>query len=239
MAESKIFTTPVGRLLQGDLFVPNTKDMQGNPLTNQNGEPREDYYIAVAFDKQDPGFNDLWSIMQAAAQEGFPGGQSQGANFSWKLIDGDTAVDRNNKPYSEREGFAGHWVVKFSTSFAPEVYDTNCNRIVDKNAVKRGYYIMIHGSTVANGQVQQPGIYMNYSMVQLVGYGNEIRGGADPHETFANRPAYTPAGMTNAPAAPAATPAASAAPAAPATASTALPAASAPVSPHNTILPGQ
>ena len=47
--------TPVGRLVQGDCFEPQTTDAEGKPLLIKNGpnagQPRVEYFMAIAVPK--------------------------------------------------------------------------------------------------------------------------------------------------------------------------------------------
>ena len=231
--------TPTGRLVQGDFFKPNTTDQQGNPLvikTGPNkGQPRTDYFGALAFPKGQPATDALIASMvqQAATSYAalFPNGP-QPANpagnwgcslpkFSFKIMDGD-GVDDNGKANSSKDGFAGHWVVKFSSGFAPQVW-TRCKNLpdghptkalnadpetlvqllpTDAGLCKRGYFYRINGSFDGNGQQLpggSPGLYTNYNLVELVAFGDEITSGPVASEVFA-----APAGATSpAPSAPA------------------------------------
>ena len=208
MAESLEFLTGVGRLVQGSPFVPNTKDATGNPLVYKTGakmgQPREDYYMAIALPKTDPSIAEMIAKMQQVAQAGFPGGQYNAPTFAWKIIDGD-GVDAQGQPYANREGFAGHMVFKFSGGYPPKCYTANGNELLtDPNSIKRGYYIRIYGSTTANGSAQQPGVYLNHSMVELIGYGQEIISGPDGAAVFGAAPVATlPPGASATPLAPA------------------------------------
>jgi len=208
MTDAIEILTPVGRLVQGSPFVANTTDATGNPLTYKTGpkmgQPREDYYMAIAVPKTDPGVNELMQKMQQAAQTGFPGGQFNAPNFAWKFMDGD-GVDANGQPYSMREGFAGCYVFKFSGGYAPKCYSAGgAALLTDPESIKRGYYIRIYGSTTGNNSAQQPGIYLNHSMVELIGYGEEIISGPDGAAVFGGAPAGAlPPGASATPMAPA------------------------------------
>lgn len=204
------FLTPVGRLVQGDPFEAQTKNMQGQPLMTQSGQPTQRYFIAVAFPKMVNGqpnaeFAALWQKLEATGRAGFPGINiappwDPACRFSWKVMDGD-GVDDNGKPNSNKEGFAGHWVVKFSSSFAPRCFHAGHyqphEQIQDPKLIKRGYFVRVAGTVEGNGNAQKPGIYVNLSMVELAGQGPEIVSGPDAASIFGGSPiAQLPAGAT-------------------------------------------
>ena len=189
--------TPVGRLVQGDCFEPQTKDSDGNPLLIKNGpnvgQPRVDYFMAIAIPKTDVGYNELWAKIHGEARASFPSlFDAQGAcinpKFAFKVMDGDSQVPNTKgaKP-CDKVGFPGNWVVSFSGGFAPKCYIINngaAQLITDPTMLKRGYFIRIAGSVKGNGSNQQPGIFMNHSMVELVGYGEEIISGPNAEDVF-------------------------------------------------------
>lgn len=211
------FTSPIGRLVQGDAFEFQTKDQQGNLRvikTGPNaGKPAPIIYMGVAFPKVTPDgrpnqeWEGFWAQMNRIARRDWPhlfdaNGVCTARSFAWKVIDGD-GVDDKNKPYSEREGFAGCWIVRFSSSFAPKVFHANrygaADQVQDKNALRRGYYVRIAGTMVGNDNQQNPGLYMNASLVEIAGYGPEIMGGADPNAAFGGTSSSAPSGMSATP----------------------------------------
>lgn len=204
------FLTPVGRLVQGDPFEAQTKNMQGQPLMTQSGQPTQRYFCAVAFPKTVNGqpnaeFAALWQKLEATGRAGFPALNiappwDPACRFSWKVMDGD-GVDDNGKPNANKEGFAGHWVVKFSSSFAPRCFHAGHyaphEQIQDPKLIKRGYFVRVAGTVEGNGNAQKPGIYVNLSMVELAGQGPEIVSGPDAASIFGGNPvAQLPAGAT-------------------------------------------
>lgn len=229
--------TPVGRMVQGDFFKPNTTDQQGNPLVIKSGpnkgQPRTDYFAAIAFPKGQPTTDAVIAAMvqQAATSYAalFPRGPEPHnpaghfgctlPKFSFKIMDGD-GVDDNGKPNSSKDGFAGHWVVKFSSGFAPQVWTRAKNlpdghpakalnadpetlvqlQATDAALVKRGFYYRVNASIDGNGQQLpsgSPGLYTNYNLVELVAFGEEITSGPVASEVFAapagGAPAAAPA----------------------------------------------
>lgn len=206
-SQSNQFLTPVGRLVQGDPMDPQTKDQQGNPLTIKTGpnigQPTQRFFIALAFPKNDPGFAALRAQMVQVARTAWPqwfdaAGNCTHPKFSWKIMDGD-GVDDNGKPNNTKEGFAGHWIVKFSSSFPPKCFYTGRyspqDQIQDKMAIRRGYYVRVGGTVESNANPQKPGLYVNLNMVELVALGKEIVSGPDAAAVFGAAPApVLPAG---------------------------------------------
>lgn len=230
------FTSPVGRFVQGDLDTPQDKDANGQPRlvkTGPNaGQPNPQYFIAVAFAKTDPAWPAFWSLLVTKAAADFPnlfpqgpGGPCVHPQFAYKVIDGD-GVDTAGKSWATREGFAGHWVVRFASSYPPRLFYAGRyaahEQIQEKGAIKRGYYVRVSGTVEGNANPQKPGLYVNLDMVELSAYGPEIISGPDATEAFGAAPTALPAGASPTPitpptpAAPAAGPGAPAAPVAPA-----------------------
>lgn len=250
------FTSPVGRYVQGSPFkgVARTDD-NGNPLLDKDGNPRLEYVLSVAFAKNDPHWPAFEAILKAEAAAAFPQFFPQGPtgpctlpNFSFKIVDGD-GVDNNGRPNPTKEGFAGHWVVRFKTGYAPQVYPAGKyqphDRITDPNLLKCGYYVRVTGTVAGNGGgnakrggAQRYGIYVNMVGVEMVGFGEEIQQGPDVGAAFkAAGPAALPPGARPTPAAHGAVDAAAApapAPAAAPSTTTASPGSAAPYSGHMT-----
>jgi hypothetical protein len=211
------FTSPVGRFVQGSLFELQTKDSTGAPLVTKTGpnagQPASRSFFAVAWAKNDPLFMPFYQQMQAEARAAFPqyfdaAGNCTHPNFAWKLMDGD-GTDQNGKKNSEKEGFAGHWVIKFGGSYLPRVFYMGRARpedqIKDPNLAPRGYYIRVIGNMKGNAPSNKPGLYMNPDIVEVCGTGEIIVSGPDAAELLAQAPAVTlPAGAGALPGLPAA-----------------------------------
>lgn len=202
------FTSPVGRFVQGSLFELQTKDRQtGAPLTVKTGpnagQPATRSYFGVAYKKDDPLFGPFYAQMVAEAKAAFPNlfdaaGNCTHPKFSWKLIDGD-GMDDNGKMNSEKEGFAGHWVLKFGGSYLPRVFYMGRARpedqIKDPNLAPRGWFIRVIGSMKGNQPSNKPGLYLNPDIVEVCGTGDIIVSGPDPQELLAQAGAVAlPAG---------------------------------------------
>lgn len=207
MSQKTELLTPVGRLVQGSLYDPQTTDAENKPLTvrtGQNaGQPRVDFYFAIAIPK---GSEFEWSQtpwgakIQAAGVAAFPNGQTKSPGFAWKITDGDSQIPNTvgRKP-ADREGYPGHWVLNFSSGFAPGIYTSDGTaQILEDHAVNLGDYIQVYGSVSGNDSQQKPGVFLNHSMVALAGYGKRIIIGADPKTVgFGNSP--LPAGASATP----------------------------------------
>ena len=215
MPELIDFLTPVGRLVMGDPFKGRTTDEDGKPLvvkTGPNsGQPRTDYFIGLAIPKTDPGWSAIHATIQSAAKQEYPeyfgaDGSCALPTFSWKIIDGDsTQVNKRGVAPNTREGFAGNWILCMSSSFAPKCYSKGGETVLtDPSSIKRGYYVRAYGNTKGNRPSQTPGVYVNVSMVELIGYGPEIVTGPDAASVFGGSPVATlPAGASATPVAPA------------------------------------
>lgn len=202
------FSGPVGRFVQGDLFEPNDRDANGQPLvvkTGPNaGQPRKEWFIAVAYPKNDPQTLPYLLKIAEVAKNAWPQyfGQfnpnsppSFGAThprFSMKIIDGD-GIDDNGKSNASKDGFAGHWVVRYSTGIqAPGVWhESNLDemaRVTDPRECPRGYYVRVYAGFDGNQNDQRPGIYSNLSKVAIVRPGEIIQSGPTAAEAFGAAP---------------------------------------------------
>ena len=182
------FTTPVGRLVMGDLYIPQTKDAEGNPLICKSGanigKSKIIYFFAVAIPKN-PGeqhwANTPWgAIIWKVGHDAF-NAIADSPTFAWKVVDGDSTVPnrKGNKP-CDREGYPGNWVISFSSGFAPKIFNRDGTvPIAEPGAVKLGYYVQVSADVDGNGSQQQPGVFVNHSMVALSAYGHEIYVGPD------------------------------------------------------------
>jgi len=180
-------TGPRGRFVQGDAFEPQTTDQQGAPLTIKTGpnagQPTKRWFMAVAYSKTDPAtIPYLMQIAQYGAQVWptfWPGGVTAAAplfgcshpRFSMKVMDGD-GLDDNGKPNKDKPGFAGHYVVKYSTSIqAPGVWQEpnydDLARINDSKMLPRGYFVRINHTIQSNDNDQRPGLYVNLDKVAI------------------------------------------------------------------------
>lgn len=244
MSTDNNILTPVGRLVMGDPYEAQTKDAEGNQLVYkhgpQAGQPRVDYFLGLAIPKTDPGVDALRTQIHAVAREAFPAmfdaaGNCQRPGFAFKYKDGDdTTPNAKGVRPCDREGWAGSWVFMFGSSFAPKCYDTASppNALVEAGSIKRGYYIRISGTVKGNGAQNQPGVYLNHNMVQMMAYGEEIITGPSAEQVFGGTAPALPAGASTTPVASPSTPPPAAAPTTGvSTPTTAVPAPAAPAVP--------
>jgi len=186
MSQATNFTTPPGRLIGGSLYRANTKDSTGKPLVDKQNNPRSEFYFCLAIPK---GAEQHWSATPWgqhlwAAGHSFQPSAGQNPKFSWKVQDGDSAVpDGKGRIPRDRQGAAGHWLLHFSGGFPPKIYtllgQTAPVELPEPNAIQTGYFVQVNCSTKANGNLQQPGVYLNHHMVCLVAYGPVITVGPD------------------------------------------------------------
>lgn len=232
MAQKVNITSPVGRIVMGSLYDPNTTDAEGKPLvvkTGPNaGQPRVNYFFALAIPKNGephwahtPWGQQIWNV----GNQAFPNA-AQSPAFAWKIEDGDSQIpNKKGRKPCENEGWRGHWILKFSGGFAPKVYQqegAGYVQVMQKDFCKPGYFVEVAFSVDGNGSQSQPGVYINHSMVCFRAYGPEISFGPDVASAGFGQSALPvgasmtpPAGAIPMPQAPAAAPAAYAPPALP------------------------
>jgi hypothetical protein len=169
------------------LYVAQGKDADGKPLVIKNGpqtgQPRVQFAFGLAIPKgaerhwaETEWGRVVWAVGHASAPQA-----AQSPSFAWKVTDGDSQIPnkKGNKP-ADREGYPGHWVLAFGSSFAPRIYNRDGSQpIAEPGAVKTGYYVQVAGSVAGNDSTQNPGVYLNHELVALQGYGAEITSGPD------------------------------------------------------------
>jgi len=237
------FTTPYLRFVQGDTDEAQTKDAAGNLRVVKSGpnagQPNPQWFVAGAIAKNDPAWPAYWAQVATKAAQDFPAFFPQGAapiiaaggpagpfpqgslmhpRFSFKIVDGD-GLDDNGKSNAAKPGFAGHWVIRFGTGYAPKLFHAGRyspqDQIQENGVFKRGYFIRVSGTMEGNGDTQRPGMYLNMDMVELSAIcppDQLIVGGPDAGEAFGGAPAgalppgaqafTAPAGNAPSPAAP-------------------------------------
>ncbi len=199
MAIEKL-TLPVGRMVWGSATKSQIKK---NYTTKQpvlkDGKTVDTWAFGIAIERN-KFYNEIFPMLQAEVARLYP--QGTHPDFSWKLTDGDTAIDDKGRPYREREGYAGHVVINISTeAFAPDIYkfENGAYRKLEAHECKTGDYYAVNVNIKAHNE-NKGGLYFNPNMLELVGYGTEIVGrGADPMEAFGGKQHQLPAGASAVP----------------------------------------
>lgn len=185
-----------GRVIQGSLYQAQDKDWQGNPLTIKNGpnkgQPTIRYFFCVAYKKtRNHWSEESWGApIWAFGYQEWPRLRDQRTGllpdtFAWKIEDGDSdKPNKNQRRNCDNENARGCWLVNFSSNFAPKVFTSTGDPILEPNAVKLGYYVVVRAMIQSNVNDGNPGIYVNHGMVGFVGYGPEIHMGPDPKTVF-------------------------------------------------------
>ena len=226
MSDKLQLVSPVARIVQGSLYKPSTKDLQGNPLVVKSGpnagQPRVNFWIKIAIPK---GAEQSWNQtawgqkIYAVGAQAFPQ-FVQAPSFAWKIEDGDSAVpnpERKGKRNCDQEGWKGNWILKISGGYAPKIYRSegaNWVPFTEDGAVKAGHYVEAAFTVEGNNTPTKPGLYLNFSMVAFRGFGPEIVFGPDVNEvgfgqaplppgaTLAPPAGFTPPGLPAAPVVP-------------------------------------
>lgn len=212
-------TTPVGRIVQGELWKPQpVTDQKNQPKLGADGKQLVDYFFALAIPKN-PGethwANTAWG--RQIWEEGHRAHPNFAPHptFSWKIEDGDSVVpNKKGKKNCDREGFPGNWILKFRSGYPIPTYNANGSAPMPPEAFETGHYAQVNLSCKGNTG-ETPGVYLNPQMVALSGYGERIINTPDASEAgFGAAP--LPAGASPAPlSVTLSTPGASAPPAAP------------------------
>lgn len=186
MASATILTPP-GRIVRGSLYKGFDKDAEGRPLVvktgPQQGQARLDYFFAIAIPKagEQHWSQTAWGATIAkTGMESFPQAYAS-PTFAWKVVDGDSTIpNKKGKKPCDNEGYPGHWVVSFSSGFAPKVYTDGGERLLtEPDAVKPGFWVQVSGTVAGNGSTSQPGVFVNHNMVCFIKADKEIIQGPD------------------------------------------------------------
>jgi len=178
--------SPVGRQVQGSILDIRTTDAKGNPLKTMDGKDKQTVFFAMAFPKTQAAWwfepDPLWMAIYNEGRQGYPmhfnpDGSCKLPRFAWKVMDGD-GVDDDGKPNNQKPGMAGHWILKFSSTYPPKVMHGG-SYITDPKALKNGWFYRVLVGGQANIGSPKPGVFLNPLGVELIAMGEEIQGGAD------------------------------------------------------------
>ena len=187
------FTTPVGRLVYGSPTRRNpVTDNHGKPVMQADGvTPATELNFGVAIPKQGEQFfqqTEWGAKIYEAVKSGWQRGEEQRADFSWKVTDGDSNIPnkKGNIP-CQKEGYAGHWVINFSTRLNVKLYDyihSQGGEIFEDGTIQTGHYIQVYATAEPNNKnnpnVQTPGVYLNPVYVAHSAYGPIIQTTSGP-----------------------------------------------------------
>jgi hypothetical protein len=202
--------SPVGRIVWGHPTKSRDKTRK-NPQTGANEKvmkadgsgPVQQWSFGVAFNKAE--FQAvIWPAMAQEAATAYPNGTPP--KFSWKYQDGD-GVDDQGKSFSAREGYAGCYVLAISSELmAPPIFKLNGNKYdqLPGEAIKCGDFVVVGLNIKVNvptDRTHTPGLYMNPSLVEFIGYGTEIvsQGHADPMALLGGQQRQLPPGASATP----------------------------------------
>lgn len=210
MAKAKYeFTTPVGRMIGGSLYVGKTTNSKGEPLIFKTGvkkgQPRIDFSFGIAIPKtpgavnfnQEPWGVKVWQLAQAS----FPAGETNLRDFAWKIIDGDSTVPNGKmKRPCDQEGYPGHWVIWYSSTVAPKCVNRDGTQtLFEPNTIRPGHYIQVFGDVSDNTPSESPGLYWNPVYVAHTAHGPEISYAPDVSAAGFGQNVVLPAGASAAP----------------------------------------
>lgn len=191
-------TTPLGRVVWGHPLKPRHKtDNQNNKLFNDDGSPVMEVAFGLAI-PQDQFAASVWPAMAAEIAKGYPNGAP--GNFSYKMTQ-PHEIDNKGKPYSEREGYAGHVVLAVATTLQPPAgfkFQNGAYMQIGADDIKCGDWVMVGLNFKVNvpaNRSHTPSIYVNPLTVLLCYEGDAIAGSgfqADPNQMFGQAPQIAP-----------------------------------------------
>ena len=195
MVEQTVIVTPVARIVAGDIHnaqecvtylngVKTPKVYGSGPKAGQPRDPEFQFKLAVP---KTPGKGwkqeDWGAQILARGQADMPNNHTS-PRFSWKIEDGDSIeMDRGGKKrYCDHEGYAGCWIIRSESMFAPKLWNSAGTReLEDRSQVKIGHYVRAILNVKGNKSTQSPGVFMKATDLAYVAAGPEIRyeGGTD------------------------------------------------------------
>lgn len=221
--------TFTGRLVQGDpctLGPVQKDDRTGQPKMTKDGQPLRQFFAAIAVPKDpaqrfaipgNPTYDEVKALLDNDARVSWPqffGQRNPGLQypttlapdctnpkFANKIVDGD-GFDEKGQPNSAKDGWAGCWVIKCVTMFAPKVYEWTTSgwqeTVHTGRKIKCGDFVTVSGDCTSNESTQTPGMYMNMDTVSFEQEGPAIIGtnNVDPNAALGSRgaPPNPPAG---------------------------------------------
>ena len=171
----------------------------GQVVFDKAGQPVQTTTFSLAVPKGSPQQQQLEELKKVEILKIYPSGQVP-KTFAFKTIDGDTDIDDKGRPYSQREGHAGHIIIAFNTRFAVNWYQfdgVNYNEI--NSGVKVGDYVDVNFTIAAHGPNPNGGVagfYIEPKAMLFTGVGDAIERktqAVDPAKFFGAQPMQQPA----------------------------------------------
>jgi hypothetical protein len=155
------------------------------PMAGQEGEPK--YSVMLLIPKSDTvTMEKLRKAEKLALEQGKAG--TFGSNFKMSSlapsIIKDADEDGTAEDYPEREGMY-YMTVNAQEAFKPQVVDKNLNPIIDQSEVYSGVWARVSVSAFPYkyGDMKR-GISFGLNNVQVLGYGESLRGGKSADQDF-------------------------------------------------------
>ena len=195
------FITPVCRIVQtrGSLVDSHDKtDDAGNVKLKADGSPIKENWFNLAIPKQIPNnpnhaaelqtfLNVIFGLARQNWPQAFdPNGKCINPSLALKIHDADVEYDNKGVLWGTKEGCAGCWVLKVSTSIPDmlTVVDIKGNVLHDQTSVKCGDWVKLFGNISVNpgGAGRKSGLYVNPRFVYFVASGEPIVSGPSASE---------------------------------------------------------
>lgn len=188
---------PEGRLVSGHpmKLFERTDDVTKQPVLKDGVKVMESN-IGVAIPKiQGVHWQQTqWGMAFVSAAtdpvKGWPNGETRRADFSWKVIDGDSDIPnkKGNVP-NQQEGYRGHWVIFLKTQILYPCYHVGHYQphecIQNAAELKTGDYVRVFVEVVGNNPAKSPGIYINPKMLELSRVGEAMAKSAPQYDAGA------------------------------------------------------
>lgn len=195
---------PEGRIVKGHpLVVKDVMDEDTKqPKIGNDGQPMKDIYVGFAIPKTQADFKqekwaEAWIQASTDSENGYPNGEWQRTDFSWKIADGDSTIpNKAGTVMANLPGHAGHWIINISTRLVSkgiacfphgQFDDSKKYSLLDEQTgradrLKCGDYgqfaIEVTGNKSNGKAAKTPGVYVNPVAFMKTRDGVEIVGEA-------------------------------------------------------------
>ncbi|HEX8586153.1 MAG TPA: hypothetical protein VF680_17305 [Allosphingosinicella sp.] len=179
------------------------KDMKGQPVLTDTGQPVNECFIALAIRKDDKDLPAFYALYVAQAKLSFPhlldaSGNISHPRFAWKVQDGD-GTDDSGQSVAGKPGFAGHYIFKMATRYAPRCFHLgkyDISQVIQNpdEVIRKGCYIRVSGTIDGNGvdpsnRQAVPGLFVSPNLVEMMPWAyDEIVSGPDASKVFGSAP---------------------------------------------------